>query len=315
MNAALSTNWNSQRHSTGEALVDEAVSLGFDAVEIGYLFQPALEAGLRRRLAAGAIRVCSVHAFSPVPLSVPGGHPELFLPAAADEDERRLAVFHLRNTLAFAASLGARAVVVHAGRVPVGSHWARVAQAHEQERTGTWRYRWHRRRLLALRARRAACHLAALRRSLDELLPLFADAGVVLAMENLPSWDALPQADEALALIEAYATPWLRYWHDIGHGQILENAGLTDHLAVARRMLGVTAGVHLHDVQGPMRDHQAPGSGGIDFSGFGFLARPDILHVFEPSPSVPPSDLANGLRHIRRCWGGQQLQTNVKEQA
>ena len=302
MNAALSTNWNSQRHSTGEALVDEAVSLGFAAIEIGYLFQPGLEAGLRRRLAAGAVRICSVHAFSPVPLGVPGGHPELFLLAATEEDARRLAIYHLRGTLAFAASLGARAVVVHAGRVPVGSHWARVAQAHEQERTGTWRYRWHRRRLLTLRERRAARHLVALRRSLDELLPLFADAHVALAMENLPSWDALPQADEALALIKAYDTPWLRYWHDIGHGQVRQNLGFINHERWIERLQPYLAGMHIHDVIPPAMDHALPPHGRVNFGSLKRFAKGDILRVIEPAPQTPGEAIVEALDLLRKAW-------------
>ena len=36
MRLSLSTCWNSGRHETGEAMLDEIVSLGFDTVELGY---------------------------------------------------------------------------------------------------------------------------------------------------------------------------------------------------------------------------------------------------------------------------------------
>jgi sugar phosphate isomerase/epimerase len=253
-----------------------------------------------------------VHAYSPVPLGAPSGHPELFLMAATDEDSRRLALFHMRHTLEFAAFVGARVVVAHAGRVPVGARWARHVGYQVAERTDHWRYRWNRKRLQQARQRLVGRHLESLRRSLDELLPRFAEAGVVLALENLPSGDALPDAAEMIQLADHYKSPHLRYWHDIGHGQIMENAGWGNHLDLARQMLTLTAGVHIHDVRPPMQDHCAPGSGALDFSCFGFYADPDILHVFEPASTVTPGDLKTGLELLQKTWGADNLHAKGK---
>ena len=302
MDFALSTNWNSTRHADGAAVVDEIAALGFTRVEIGYQFQETQIPGLLRRLRDGTVGADSVHAYSPVPLGAPGGHPELFLLAATEEDTRRLALFHLRRTLDFAASIGARAVVAHAGRVPLGRGWARLARDLARDDTTHWRYRWNRRWMVRTRQRRIGRHLEALRRSLDELLPLCARAGVVLALENLPSYDALPDAVEMLQVAAGYPGSMLRYWHDIGHGQIMANAGFADPVETARRLLPLTAGIHIHDVRGPMLDHQAPGDGGIDFSRYGFLADPVILHVFEPDAAVAPGALRTGLDRLRRAW-------------
>lgn len=301
---ALTTNWLSQRHTDGGAMVDEVLALGFDRLEIGYHFQEHLLSGLRRRMTEECVDVGSVHAFSPVPIGVPGGHPELFHLAAVDEDLRRMAFLHTRNTLDFAASLGARVVVVHAGRVPVGGCWTRHAAYCVAGDCSGRVCRWNRRLLLKRRARRIGRHLDALRKSLDELLPLSASAGLVLALENLPSLDALPDDEEMCSLAKSYDTPHLRRWHDIGHGQVMENCGFGNHLEGSRRMLPLTAGVHIHDVAGPLTDHLAPGGGRIDFARFDFLADPSILHVFEPAASVTPDELRTGVEHMRRAWGG-----------
>jgi len=302
MEFALSTNWNSARHEDGAALADEIAALGFTRVEIGYQFQETQLPGLLSRLRDGTIAAGSVHAYSPVPLGAPAGHPELFLMAATEEDTRRLALFHLRRTLDFAAAIGARAVVAHAGRVPLGRCWKRLARDLARDNTGNWRYRWNRTLMVRTRQRRIGRHLEALRRSLDELLPLFAQAGMLLAMENLPAYDALPDADEMQQVAADYPDSALRYWHDIGHGQIMANAGFADPVATARRLLKLTAGVHIHDVRGPMLDHQAPGEGGIDFSSYGFLADAAILHVFEPDSAVSPAGLRAGLERLRSAW-------------
>ena len=57
MDFYLSTNWNSTRHATGEALADEILSLGFAGVELGYQLSEPQADGIRRRVAAGALRV------------------------------------------------------------------------------------------------------------------------------------------------------------------------------------------------------------------------------------------------------------------
>ena len=117
MRFALSTNWNAQRHESGEALVDEILSLGFQALELGYHLTEELAAGVLRRVRAGAAAVDSVHAFCPVPIGAPHGYPELHLLASRDDDERAMAAILIGRTLTFAQTMGAKAVVLHAGRV------------------------------------------------------------------------------------------------------------------------------------------------------------------------------------------------------
>ena len=115
MRFALSTNWNNGRLADGEAIADEAQALGFDALELGFRTQPEQIAGFRRRL--DAMPVDSVHAYCPVPIGAPSGHPELHQLAAPDEDERALARLLMKKTLACAQELGAKVVVTHAGYV------------------------------------------------------------------------------------------------------------------------------------------------------------------------------------------------------
>ena len=117
MRFSLSTNWNARRHTEGEALVDEILSLGFDALELGYHTTESLAEGIKRRITSGAVSVDSVHAYCPVPLSAPHGYPELHLLASTDDDDRAMAKILLGQTLDFASSMGARAVVLHAGRL------------------------------------------------------------------------------------------------------------------------------------------------------------------------------------------------------
>ena len=304
MDFHLSTNWNARRQATGEMLVDEILALGFTGIELGYQLSETQAEGVCRRLAAGVMTVGSVHAYCPYPVGAPGGHPELYLPASRDDDERAMAVLLLRRTLDFARRVNAAAVVVHAGRVPVSPDSAALIEAAQDDGTDSRAYQKLLARNRSRRARSAGKHLDALRRSLDALLPRFADAGVALCLESLPSWEAVPTEEEMMDLLAHYNTPHLRYWHDMGHGQVRANMGWIDHCQWAERLLPWTRGVHIHDVRPPATDHLVPGAGALPFKDFACYARADVLRVLEPAPGTPAEQIAAGLAHLRRAWGG-----------
>ncbi|MEI7901986.1 MAG: TIM barrel protein [bacterium] len=308
MRFALSTNWNVLRHEEGEALVDESLALGFDALELGYHTTEEMAAGVRRRVQAGAVTVNSIHAYCPVPVGAPHGYPELYLLASFDEDERAMAAILLTRTLTFAASMGARAVVLHAGRIFLRSLFGdlgtrTLVDAIEEEGTPEGpNYQ----RLLAKAVRRRATRVRkyfdGFCLSLDVLLPTFEKAGVALCLENLPSIEAFPDEREMLMLKQRFNTPALAYWHDIGHGQVRENLGWIRHVEVARELLPITRGVHIHDVLPLLNDHLQPGKGMVDFEALAFYGADEVLKVFEPSPEVTPDELAESLRFVREKW-------------
>ena len=115
MKWSLSTNWLSRRVESGEEIAEKASAMGFDELELGFHTTVEQAAGFRRKI--DLIRIGSVHAFCPVPISAPQGHPELYSLASFDEDARALARFHVRKNIEFAGSIGADTVVLHAGRV------------------------------------------------------------------------------------------------------------------------------------------------------------------------------------------------------
>jgi sugar phosphate isomerase/epimerase len=304
MDFFLSTNWNTARHETGEALADEALALGFAGVELGYQLSETQAEGIRRRVAAGALRVSSVHAYSPYPVGAPGGHPELYLLASRDEDDRVMASVLLQRTLAFAAEVGARAVVVHAGRIPIKPASDELIEVAEEDGLESKRYLKFLARNQRRRARQARRHLDALCRSLDNLLPRCAKLNLTLCLENLPSWEALPTEDEMLALKQRYPAPQLAYWHDLGHGQVRENLGWIRHREAAERLLPHTAGLHIHDVLPLAHDHLPPPQGKLPFADFAFYGQAPVLRVFEPDPNVKAADLEAGRKHVQQAWSG-----------
>ena len=310
MRIALSTNWNTNRHETGEAMVDEILALGFDALELGYHTTEEIAAGVLRRVESGAVTVDSVHAYCPVPIGAPHGYPELYLLASLDEDERAMAAILLTRTLDFACGMGAKAVVLHAGRVflktlfrEISTGTLAAALMEDEAGTDSGKYRQTLDKAMRLRAKRVRKYFDGFCLSLDTLLPKFEKAGVTLCLENLPSIEAFPDEREMIMLKQRFNTPALAYWHDFGHGQVREYMGWIRHVEAARSLLPFARGAHIHDALPLMDDHLPPGQGQIDFAALGFFAAENIIKVFEPSSEVGGEALAEALRYIKEVWG------------
>ena len=284
MKFALSTNWCNRRLNDGAAIADEAEALGFDALELGFRTQPEQLPGFRSRL--DRMPVESVHAYCPVPIGAPSGHPELYQLCSDDQNERALARMLLEKTFACAADLGAKVVVFHAGYADLTTFFGNLFTTARK-----------------LRVKRGRRILDAFRREFDALRPSLESKGLTLALENLPRLEGFPALDEAQALMREFEGAPLRLWFDTGHALVREThvwAGESAHMAA--ELLPWICGMHLNDVKGLEDDHQEPGWGNVDFARLTFLAKRDILRVFEPHSPVAPEDLKNALTYIRSMW-------------
>ena len=283
MKFALSTNWCNRRLATGEAIVDEALALGFDTLELGFCTTPEQAPGFRARL--DEMPVGSIHAFCPVPLSAPQGHPELYLLASFDEAARALARVHVRKNVEFAASMGADAVVLHAGHVPC--------------RTLFRRNRLKKRRCVGRRL------VDVFKKELDMLVPVLEANQVSLGLENLPYLEGFPDEEEMRDL----AGEWVRPWLDVGHDYVRREKGwigdstIRPHSTIRPFDYSIISplGMHLHDSVGG-DDHLAPGEGKIDFAALAPLARATRHLVLEPNASVSSEALRRSLAHLRTAF-------------
>jgi sugar phosphate isomerase/epimerase len=302
MHFALSTHWNASRHASGEEMIEEILGLGFDRVELGYDLRLDLLPGVEAMIRSGAIRVDSVHNFCPVPVGIPRGHPEIWTLAATDPRERASAIQHTARTIHFAAEVGARCVVTHAGNVDmdrISPDLFELAASGERDSPTFERLR---NRMLDERDRRVGRHLPLLRDSLEQLMPALADADVHLCIENLPTWEAIPTEVELEQLLRLPGMDRIRCWYDIGHGQIRRNLGLVNHERWLERLRPWLAGMHIHDVAPPAGDHLMPPAGQVDFARLARFAAGDILRVFEPNSRIPGEEVAAGLALVREAW-------------
>lgn len=285
MKFSLSTNWCNRRFEFGEEIADKAMELGFDGLELGFHTTVRQVAGFKARL--DRIPVRSVHAFCPVPISAPNGYPELYQLASFDEEMRKMAQIMIRRNIAFAAEMGATALVLHAGRVCRESLFTRLLPI-----------RFAKGPLEKNRVKRGRMMIDILKQELETLVPELEKNHVKLGLENLPYPEGFPNLSE----VGEVTGDWVRPWFDTGHWY----ARINEEVGVRNEELRwespndeyVPVGMHLNDSKGG-DDHLAPGDGDINFELFKPMMEKCEHLVLEPNSSVADEQLRRALAILR----------------
>lgn len=295
---ALSTCWNSDRHSDGYAMLREIAELGFEVVELSHGIRLTLVPGILRALAEKVVRVGSTHNFCPLPTGISRAAPNLYQPSGLHASEREMWVRQTMRSIDFAAEVGAGVVVAHLGSV--GYRWF-----HPGRRLRNWirsrpgivpgddvRFR----RLLARAELRRKRNGPEWRSRMVATVALVAEhareKGIRLGFENRERWEELPHDDDFNAVFTELPPDFpAGVWFDTGHAHIKRNFGLMQPLPWLEGQASRLLGFHLHDVDAAGRDHQAVGTGQIDFASFVPFVRSDTRLVLELAPDVPAEDV------------------------
>ena len=301
---SLSTHWNANRFSSGELMIEEILELGFDHVELGYDLTLDLAAGVHRMVKEKSVTVNSLHNYCPVPIGAMMGHPEIFLMASLDDRERKSAILNTLKTVEFAAEIGAHSVVVHAGRISTKIQTRKLMELARAGKQYKPKFETLKIKLLMQREKKAAAHIDQLYKSIEEMLPTLEKTKVKICIENLPSWETVPCESEAETLMKHFDSPYIRCWHDIGHGQMRENMGFVGNMIWLGKLKPWLAGMHVHDVIPPATDHVMPPDGNIDFKKFQPFVGSDVLKVLEPAPNTPAEKLRKAKALLEEIWGG-----------
>ena len=117
------------------------------------------------------------------------------------------------------------------------------------------------------------------------VLDYAAEKGVRLALENRESFEELPVDADFPGFLAGMPPPApAGYWHDTGHAKLKEAMGLISHRGQLEANASRLLGFHLHDVDPEGHDHQAIGTGTVDFGMVSGFWRPEHLFVIELSP-------------------------------
>jgi sugar phosphate isomerase/epimerase len=263
---ALSTMYAQQeRFENGGDFARYVKQCGYDAIEISHStdarkFQEVVDAGI--------IPVTSVHQPAPRAVHTDGRHNSKLNLASLDEVEREAAVFHAKESIAWAARFGASKVVVHLGAVEAGGEMFeeefRMRRMFDGGMAADPEFADLRQRTIARRKDAAPAHVEAARRSLLDLVEAARPHGIAIGLENRYHYHEIPHPDEYGFLLDGLSNSDAGYWHDTGHAEVLHRLGFIDRHEWLGRWSSRCIGAHLHDVLG-IGDHRAPGDGDVDW--------------------------------------------------
>lgn len=286
-------------------MLQEMAGLGFEHVELSHGTKITLVPGILRAAEEGVVKVASTHNFCPLPAGVFHSAPNLFEPSSLDPREHDQWIRHTKRSIDFAAQMGARVLVCHLGSVKF--FWFNPANALERYREKNPKadaatdktYQALLEKSLGKMRKRMGPFWEQTKKSVAEMFDYAAQKGVQLGFENREAFEELPlDADYADFLASLPPTAPVGYWHDTGHAEIKQDYGLLNHRAHLEKNAPRLIGFHLHDVNAQGQDHQAVGSGKIDFKMISSFWRPEHLLVLELSPRLSVEDVRISKQRI-----------------
>src|SRR6476659_7781770 len=102
---SFSTCWNSYRHTDGRQMLLEIRQLGFEFAELSHGIRISLLPGIFEAVAAGEIKISSLHNFCPLPIGINYAAPNIFKFTSLNARERENAYRHTVKTIETAAKL------------------------------------------------------------------------------------------------------------------------------------------------------------------------------------------------------------------
>ena len=259
--AALSTMWAVDQHVSFNKALTLAKKAGLMRVELNHKVSPQQ----LKKFDKDHFYVSTVH--DPCPAVIPLDelkHKDIMI-SSLDETCRKKAVDITKQSIDLACQFGSRSVVIHPGNLVCDS--SRDRQLRKKWEAGlrnTTEYNILKDEMIADRAMRAPAHLDSVLKSLEDIVAYTRGTGVAIGLENRYRYYDIPILDEMEQLLSVCDENWYGFQYDSGHAYTLGALGLCDHEEWLRRFGKRMIGAHLHDVKG-ITDHQAPGSGDMDF--------------------------------------------------
>ena len=284
-------------------MLREVRDLGFEYAELSHGTRISLMPGILDAVSAGEIKISTLHNFCPLPMGVNNSAPNLYQFTAESDRERESALKHTLKTLEFATRVKAPLVVLHLGSVEMKDYSGKFKELLERGEKGSSKYEKLVAELVKVREAKKVKFVERLYASLRKIIPEAEARGIRLGCENREALEELPFEDDFALLFRELSSPVMTYWHDTGHAQIKENLGFIQHAQHLQTYSERLSGFHIHDVQPPVRDHCAPGSGSVDFAALKPMVKPQHIKVFEFSPAMPVEALRQGVAHVKRLWG------------
>lgn len=300
---ALSTCWNSHRHTNGEDMLREILDLGFDHIELSHGLNVSKMDGVLKFAERGTVTFTTLHNFCPQPVEVMTDSPDCYEFTSSRPEIRQRAVKMTLQTIDYAHRLGARRIVLHSGSVGAMRGFTRglIQRIHNGE-FASKPYGEEKMRGVQQREEASPTYTDRLVETLKPVVAAAAEKGIRLGIENRDGYEQVPSEREFPAVLDRLG-PTCGYWHDFGHAQRKENMGFLEHRAWLEKMGSRAIGCHLHDARWPVEDHCVPFTGDIDYHALVPLLPGDIPFVIELHPKREAAQITAAAERWRKEFG------------
>ncbi len=228
--------------------------------------------------------------------------------ASTDAEKRRYGVELLNATIGTARALGVKLVIVHAGVNEVASNdlglnnLYRLIQnyrlCHNEEISID--------ELKDMFLRQQKNNLKTLEPYLENSIKSIREVcsnndDIKIALENRCYHHCIPDFDSLHIILTEVGSANLGYWHDYGHGKILENIGLWKNRQWLDRYGEYCLGFHLHGVDGLSNDHVPPNKDNFNEYDIQDHIGPETLCVVELRSGTTPQNCFDAIRFLKKC--------------
>ena len=300
---SLSTSWNASNHDNGRDLIEEIKAIGFDTVELSFALTKPIVEDILALKNKGAIKVSSLHNMCPLPAEIGSkkASPDYYSLSSCDEEERKRAVTVAKTTIDYAAEFGARAVVLHAGRVDVKDRTRELAALVSENKD----FMRTKEQMITERQKKAAPYLESVIKSLEEIVSYGRKMKVSIGVENRYYYREIPILTEFETIFKHFNPGEIFYWHDVGHAEVFDRLGVCRHKALLDNFGDRLLGIHLHDIIGAVNDHRAPGHGTFNFAIVKPYIKPETIKVLEVHQPITTDDVRYGVLYLQKVLGSK----------
>lgn len=286
-------------------MLEEIRSLGFTHAELSHGIRISLLPGILDAVDTGLIKISTVHNFCPLPMGIDRAAPNIFQFSSENPRERENAFRHTLKTLETAARVQARLVVLHMGSIDMKDYTDKLVDLAKDGKRDTSKFAKLSAEADEKREAKKERYVNGAYEMLRRIIPEAEKRGLLLGIENREALEEIPFENDLELFFREFDMPTVCYWHDTGHAQIKANLGYIHHAMHLESFAPRLAGLHIHDVEYPGRDHRAPGTGCVDFAALQPFIRPEHMKVFEFSPSLERAQVKAGIEYIKSLWGDE----------